>query len=120
VAFKLKTYEGQAKVSVLLAVLGGLALVGVLALICRNFDLATWFTTYNPNGFWLPILGVGLLAALAASTIGFFVGLHSAGQRRNTRSALAWLGFFVNALIITAALSSAALFVFTRNPIVPK
>jgi uncharacterized membrane protein len=76
--------------------------------------------TYNPNGFWLPTLGVGILVALAAAAIGFFVALNSAGQRRNTRSALAWQAFFVNAVIITVVLSAALFFLFTRNPFVPK
>ncbi len=119
-AFKVKTYEDQAKLSVWLAALGGLAILGVLFLMFRNFDPATFYVTYNPNGFWLPTLGVGLLVALAASMIGFFVALNSAGQRRNTRSVLSWQAFFLNAVIITVTLSAAAFFVFTRNPFAPK
>lgn len=121
-ALKLKTYEDQAKLSVWLAALGGLAALGVLVLIFRNasFEGSTIYVTYNPNGFWLPTLGVGILVALAAAAIGFFVALNSAGQRRNTRSALAWQAFFVNAVIITVVLSAALFFFFTRNPFVPR
>lgn len=119
-AFKVKTYEDQAKLSVWLGALGGLAILGVLFLMFRNFDRATFYVTYNPSGFWLPTLGVGLLVALVASTIGFFVALNSAGQRRNTRSVLSWQAFFLNAAIITVTLSAAAFFVFTRNPFTPK
>jgi hypothetical protein len=119
VAFKLKTYENQAKLSVGLALLGGLAIVGVLVLMFRNFDRAAFYVTYNPQGLWLPLVGGGLLVALAAGTVGFFVALNSAGQRRNTRSALAWQGFFLNAVIITVTLAAMAFFLFTRNALVP-
>jgi hypothetical protein len=117
VASKLKTYEAQAKLSFWLAFPGGLAALVVVGLIYRNFDRASFYVNYNPNGFWLPVLGLGLLVALAASTTGFFVGLNSAGRRRNTRSALAWQGFFLNAAIITLTLAAAAFFFFTRNPL---
>jgi hypothetical protein len=120
VAFNLKSYENQAKLSVYLAVLGGLAALGVIGLMGRNFDRISFFVTYNPKGFWLPLVGTGLLLGLGAGTAGFFVGLHSAGQRRNPRSALSWKGFFLNALVIMIMLSAGIFFYFTRNAMVTK
>ncbi len=116
---KLKTYEAQSKLSLGLAVLGGLAALGVLYLMRRNFDPAGFYVTYNPQASWLLVVGTGMFVALASSTIGFFVALNSAGQRRNTRSALAWQAFFLNALIITITLCAASFFFFTRNPQIP-
>ena len=118
-ASKLKTYEAQSKLSFWLAVLGGLAALGVLTLMYRNFDRAAFYVTYNPHASWLMVFGAGLFVALASSTVGFFVALNSAGQRRNTRSALAWQAFFLNALIITITLCAAFFFLFTRNPLIP-
>jgi hypothetical protein len=117
---KLKTYEAQSKLSFWLAVLGGLATLGVLFLIHRNFDRASFYVTYNPQASWLMVVGAGMFVALASSTVGFFVALHSAGQRRNSRSALAWQAFFLNAIIITITLCAAFFFLLTRNPLVPK
>lgn len=119
-AFNLKSYEDQAKLSVGLAGLGGLAALGVIWLMARNFDRVAFFVNYNPRGMWLPVLGVGLLVGLGAGIVGFFVGLHSAGQRRNPRSALSWKGFFLNALIVIVMLSAGIFFFFTRNALVVK
>jgi hypothetical protein len=115
VAFK--SYEDQAKLSVGLAILGGLAALGVLILMCRNFDAASFYVTYNRKSLWLPLLAGGLLVGLGAGTVGFLVGLNSAGQRRNKRSGLSWQGFFLNALVLTVVLAAAIFFVFTRNPV---
>lgn len=117
VAFNLKSYESQAKLSVFLAVLGGLAALGVIGLMGRNFDRGSFFVNYNPRGLWLPVLGAGLLVGLAAGVVGFFVGLHSAGQRRNPRSALSWKGFFLNAAVIIVMLCAGIFFYFTRNAV---
>ena len=119
-AFNLKSYENQAKLSVTLAVLGGIAALCVVALLARRFDRAAFFVTYNAEGVFLPVLAAGLLFAIAASTIGFFVALNSAGQRRNARSALSWKGFFLNALVITIVLAAALFFLFTRNAVTVK
>ena len=116
-ALKLKTYEDQAKLSVALGALGVLAAAAMIALLVWKFDHVTFFVTYNSQGPFLPILGLGLLGGLAAGVTGFFVGLHSAGQRRNTRSALAWQGFFLNAIVLTLVISAAAFFFFTRNSV---
>jgi hypothetical protein len=117
VALKLKTYEDQAKLSVALGVLGALAAAALVALLVWKFDHVTFFVTYNSQGPFLPIFGLGFLGGLATGVTGFFVGLHSAGQRRNTLSSLAWQGFFLNALVLTIVVSAAAFFFFTRNSV---
>ena len=118
-ARKQKTYEKQAALSAILAVVGNAAALAAFCLLGRNFSFQDRYVTYNPENIWFPILGGVLFVALAASTIGFFVGLHSAGQRRNTRSRLSWTGFFVSAVGITLTVSAVAIFYFTRNPVVP-
>jgi hypothetical protein len=117
VALKLNTYEGQAKLSLYLGVLAALAAVAVVGLIARNFDRTMFYVTYDAKGTWLPMMGAGMMGGLIAGTVGFFVALNSAGQRRNTRSKLSWQAFFLNAAVITILLSMAAFFYFTRNAI---
>ena len=79
-AFKLKTYEDQAKLSLGLGVLGALAVVGVIVLLWRRFDHITFYVTYNTTSVFLPVLGAGMLGGLIAGTVGFFVALNSAGS----------------------------------------
>jgi len=114
---KVKTYEDQAKLSVILAIVGALATVGAVGLMLRNFDATGFFVSYRSNGPWLPIVGAGLLVGLGAGVGGFFIALNSAGQRRNKRSALSWQAFFLNALVVTVVLSACIFFYFTRNAV---
>ncbi len=116
-ALKLSSYEGQAKLSIALAVIGGLAALVAVGLVYRNFDRASFYVSYNPHSAWLPLVGLGLMTAVAAGAIGFFIALNSAGQRRNPLSALAWQAFFLNAIVLTVVLATAVFLVFTRNPI---
>lgn len=116
-ALKLSSYEGQAKLSVALGVIGGLAALAVVALVFRNFEATSFYVTYNPKGAWLPLVGLGMAVGMGAGGIGFFMALNSAGQRRNPLSALAWQAFFLNAVVLTVVIATAILLVFTRNPI---
>ena len=111
------TYERQAQLSVVLAAIGGVAFLAAAVLLGRNFTWQMFWVVYNPKGMWLPTLGVTLLISLGAGVVGFFVGLNSAGQRRNTRSQLSWLGFFLNAGIIALAVCAVVFFYFARNPL---
>lgn len=114
----INTYENQSKLSVLLAIVGALGTVGAAGLLARNFtDLETFWVAYRPSSMWLPAMGGSLLLALIASGIGFLVGFGSAGQRRNTLSGVAWLGFFLNAGVLVLALCAAVFFYFTRHKI---
>jgi len=119
VAFKIKTYEEQAKLSVILAVIGGFFALVALGGVLRNFDPSTGWVRYGTKSIFMPALGICLLLALALAAAGFFVALHSAGQRRNKRSRLSWTGFFLNAVVLMFALCVGAFFVITRHGIAP-
>jgi len=111
------TYERQAQLSVILAAVGALAFVTAAVLLARNFRRDIFWVIYNPKGMWLPTLAAVLLISLCAGVVGLFVGLNSAGQRRNTRSQLSWLGFFLNAGIIVLAMCAGLFFLFARYPL---
>lgn len=118
-AFKIKTYEDQAKLSVILAAVGGFLAVAALGGILRNFDARTGWVEYGTKSIFLPALGGCLMLALALAATGFFVALNSAGQRRNKRSRLSWTGFFLNALVIMFALCVGVFFAITRHGMAP-
>jgi hypothetical protein len=117
VALNLHKSENQAKLSVVLAVVGGLATIVAIGLLLRNFKAEDWYVTYQASGLWFPLLGAALGIGLLCSTFGFFVGLISAGKRRNTATSVSWMGFFLSAFAITLGLCAGLFFYFTRNPV---
>ncbi len=118
-AFKLSKYEDQAKLSVYLGLLGIAAACAAAFLLWRRFEPTTFYVSFNPQRPFRQVLIGGLLVGLAAGVCGFFIGLNSAGQKRNTLSRLAWQGFFLSALAIMFVLSAGIFFFFTQNPIIP-
>lgn len=116
-AFKFKTYEDQARLSVMLAAVGCFCAIVAGVAVLKRFEPEQFWVKYGSHSMLLPILGLTLLLALAASVTGFLVALHSAGQRRNKRSRLSWMGFFLNAGVITLTLSIAIFFALARNAV---
>lgn len=116
-ALNLHKYENQARLSVAMAVVGLVGCVGAVALLVRNFNPADRFVYYGASSMYLPLLGVMLLVSLGGGAIGFFVGISSAGQRRNKAANVAWAGFFLSAAVITLALCAGIFFYFTRNAV---
>lgn len=116
----LNTYENQAWLSVGLAAVGALGMLGAIVLLARNADanfFQTYWINYSPKSSYLPSLAISLMVACVAAGIGFLVGWNSAGQKRNTRSQLAWLGFFLCAGVITLSLCTGLLFYVTRHAV---
>ncbi|MCG3125341.1 MAG: hypothetical protein CHACPFDD_00159 [Phycisphaerae bacterium] len=114
----LRNFEHQARLSVACAVLGGLATLAALGLILRRFDWGNFMFSYNARGPIMYLLAAALGASLLLAAIGFGLGLSSAGQKKNKQSRLSWIGFFVNAGVIVAAMMTGLLFVFSRNPLI--
>jgi len=111
------TYENQAKLSVGLAGVGALAVVAPLVLIGVNFRSAMAAGVYSPEGKWILAFVAALLGAMLATGVGLIIGFNSAGQKRNTKPRLSWIGFFVNAAVLTLALVAALAFFFMRMPL---
>ena len=104
------TYEDQAKLSVVLAVVGGVCVLASTVFILQRFDFRNFWIVYNPRSLRLFAIGIPLAAAMGASGIGFLIGLNSAGQRLNKKNKLSWTGFFLNATVITLALCCGIFF----------
>ena len=116
---KLKTYEDQATLSIVLAGAGMLAAVAAIAILLRRFDADEFYVTYSPKSMYLPALGICILSALAGGAGGFFLGFYTAGQRRNKTPNRSWAGFFIGAVAITLALSTGIFFYFTKQAYTP-
>ncbi|TWT44802.1 hypothetical protein RAS1_12200 [Phycisphaerae bacterium RAS1] len=119
-ALNLKSYEGQARASVGLAIAGALFAVCGAYFIVSAFDRDLFAVVYDPKSKRLPAIGGCLLLSLAAGAAGFFLGLNGAGQKRNKQPQLSWTGFFLNAAVLTLALSAGVFFYFTKYAMMPK
>lgn len=113
----LKSYENQAKYSVVLAGVAALCTAFAVFCVLYKFDWTSFTLTYNRNGKRLLIIAAALFVSLAASIVGFCVGFNSAGQHRNKKSRLSWTGFFLNAALMAIAFMTAVFFIITRDPI---
>jgi hypothetical protein len=113
-ALDLQKHETQSMLSVVIAVLGILLALAAAGIMLQRFDWADFALYHKANSArFLAILGAGG-TAFGLGVIGFFMGLNGAGQKRNKREGLAWLGFFLNAALITVALCVLIVFWLTR------
>jgi pilus assembly protein TadC len=112
-------YETQAKVSLVLAVIGGLSALALVAFVFRRFDWGEFAAIYLAGSLrYYAILGAAAVAFITG-VIGFFVALNSAGQKRNSLSNLAWATFFLHSAILLVTLCVFVVFWFAREPIYP-
>jgi hypothetical protein len=99
--FSLSRPDTQARVGALISLASCLGLVALAILVFRHMDWGQWIITYGKGRYQL-IGVVGALTILMAA-IGFGMGWSSAGQRRNEKPVLSWVGFFVGASVICLA-----------------
>ncbi len=114
---KRNPYETQAILSLVLAGIGGLSALVLAYCVFRRFSLEPFAAQYlveSPR-FYV-IIGSAIVGAVAGG-LGFFVGLNSAGQRRNPLSNLAWTAFFLNAAVLLVTLCVFVLFWIAKDPI---
>jgi hypothetical protein len=102
VKFSLRRFEDQAKASVVLGVVACVSVVVQVIMVFRHIDTAQWVIMYGSTSrkYLVMIMTVlSLLIGVAALGLGF----NSAGQRRNEKPKLSWLGFFMGAGVICLA-----------------
>lgn len=116
-ATKLNDYEKQALASVALAAVAAVAMIVQAALILPKFNFADFEYAYSSKTLRQPIiLGMTALAGIAAIA-GILMGLNSAGQNRNKKQQMSWIGFFGNALVITITVVVFIMFWFAKEDI---
>lgn len=106
--FSLRRYDTQARVSVALSIASCVTLVATAFFTLRYLDWSEYTVYYGPVRRLL-ILGAGA-ATLALSLAALGLGLNSAGQRRNDKPKLSWLGFFIGAGVFSLAIILLFLF----------
>lgn len=112
---KANSFERQANLSVILAVVAGAAVTAAAVIALSRFNAAEMAIVMKNKGpRHLALLGAIAVAGLAA-TGGFFAGFNGAGHVRNKKSSLSWIGFFANSAIIAATLSLLAFFWLTKD-----
>ena len=114
-----KNYEKQAKLSVILAIIGGVCTLAGAFFILQRFSLENFWVAYNPKSPRLMMIGGALFLGLAFAGIGFFVAHNSAGQRLNKQNKLSWTGFFLSAAVVTLAMCCGVFFYLTRYAFEP-
>lgn len=113
-AVKQNTYEKQAKLSVLLAIVGGVSTLAAAWFILQAFDPTSFQTVYSSKSLRMPAIFGALFIGLGAAGIGWLLGLLSAGNRLNKLNRLSWIGFFVCSGIIALAMSCGIFFWLTK------
>lgn len=101
--FSLRRYDTQARMSVAVAIVSLVSLAATCGLIFRHVDFSQFLIIYGNNTRKLLIYSGGALTLLLAG-IAFGFGINSAGQRRNDKQQLSWLGFFISAGVLTMTL----------------
>ncbi|RMF77113.1 MAG: hypothetical protein D6744_11640 [Planctomycetota bacterium] len=117
-AAKINQYERQARISLIMAAIGGLFALFLIFAVFQNFHLENFEIPYSNKGYRL----YAILAAIAVTGLttatGFFTGFNSAGHKRNKLSHLSWAGFFLNAAIATIALCVFVFFWLAKEQVV--
>lgn len=98
---KLRRFDVQARVAVVLAVVAAIPAAGALYLEVSRYDRLLGQIVYGSQGRFVPaLLGcIAISSALAAAA--FLLGLSSAGQRRNDHQRSSWAGFFLGGSVLT-------------------
>ena len=99
--FSLRRYDHQAVASVVMSGAAVLSALALALLVFRNVD-TTDFVIYYGRTRRLLVLIAGA-ATMLLGAAGFGLGLNSAGQRRNDRQQMSWLGFFTGAAVLCIA-----------------
>jgi len=113
--FSLRRFEDQAKASFLASLLSLFTFAGMAGVmgffLKRGLASQDFVFLYGPRGKMAVLLAAAVTLLLSGAGFGF--GLNSAGQRRNDRQRLSWIGFFLGALVL--ALTLVLVFVFIQR-----
>jgi len=99
--FSLRRYDTQARLSIIIALASIVTMLGLVYCIFRK-NMGVFFEEFvlyhGPNRKLAIYLATAITILLAV--FGFGLGYNSAGQRRNDKQQLSWLGFFISAVVI--------------------
>ena len=105
----LRRFDVQAKWSLVFSVLAALICLALAALLVRNWHSGLHQITFRNPLFKIIVVGIAGLSMLLA-VFGTALGFNSAGQRRNEKQRLSWIGFFLGSGMFTLAVVLFAAF----------
>lgn len=101
--FSLRRYEDQAKAGAALGIVACVSLLAQAFMVFRHVDTQQWVIAYgNPSRRYMVMITTAISLLIAVAALG--LGLNSAGQRRNEKPMLSWVGFFIGAGVICLAI----------------
>ena len=118
----LRRYDVQARVSVGLSAVSVIFVVAAIAAVFTpsgggGYDWSTNTIAYRSGSLrWVALMGSAAVA-VALSLTGLSFGANSAGQRRNDRQTLSWIGFFVGAGTLLLTILLLTLFLMRGDPV---
>lgn len=116
-AKRINAYLLQARVSIGLAVVGAVCCVALVYGIVDAYDPDMGVIYRQGGSRWYAIL-VSTFVGFAATAVGFAISLNSAERKTNPNPRLSWVGFFMNAGVLTLTLCAFLFFFFNRYGIV--
>jgi len=114
----LRKVDNQATTSAVLSLSSVFFVIGLAVLVFRHVDWETLSIFYKGGTLRMPAIGICGLLALGLSVLGFGFGISSAGERRNQKNHLSWLGFFIGAFVICVTLILLATFFFWKESVI--
>jgi hypothetical protein len=113
----LRRYDAQAKTSVIVSVAGAAGMLALLFMIIRNYQSDMNSIIYSAkSSYQLMVLLLTAVTMLLAATA-IAMGANSAGQKRNEKGRLSWLGFFIGGGTLSGAVILFAAFWFLKFPL---
>ncbi|MFQ5491812.1 MAG: hypothetical protein ACE5GE_13920 [Phycisphaerae bacterium] len=113
----IRRFDVQAKWSLAFSVASGLCCLALMALLARNWRGDIQQILYRAEGKYQPVIVLVAGLTMLLSTVGLVFGFNSAGQRRNEKQMLSWLGFFGGTAVLALAVVLFAAFVLLRLPV---
>ena len=111
---KLRRFDVQARVACVLALVSVLPCAAAVVLLMRNYHHELGQIVYSAESSFVLVFFGCTLVSLVPASIGFFLGLSSAGQRRNDKPKRSWIGFFLGGLVTTFNLILLLAFLMLR------
>ena len=118
----LRRYDVQARVSVGLSAVSVVFVIAAIAAVFApsgggGYDWSTNTIVYRSGSLrWVALMGSAAVA-VALSLTGLSFGANSAGQRRNDKQKLSWIGFFVGAAMLLLTILLLTLFLLRGDPV---
>lgn len=112
-AKRINAYLLQARLSIGLAVGGALCCAALVFGVISAYD-PDMGVVYKSGGPRYYAILVSTFVGFAATAVGFAISLNSAERKTNPNPRLSWIGFFLNAGVLTLTLCVFIFFFFNR------